>query len=203
MGKNTARYWIVEHLFNGVIYVIASQFSQVRGFPLPEYLEALVGERIKEARQGKPRPVNIRRVYKANEPLAPSDTSQVKRVLFLQIQIDHIQNGKPRFSHSSHHRTLSLPLQYFNRGLDCFAALLYFKKAMFSAEVRAMLFQVITSWQVLAVTIVIILYIFLVNYVAREYHRRPKKKKAPPKKKVEKTEEAVVTDDDELGLEET
>ena len=35
----------------------------------------------------------------------------------------------------------------------------------------ALLFQVIISWQVIAVTIVLVLYMFLVNYVARIYHR--------------------------------
>ena len=89
----------------------------------------------------------------------------------------------------------------FIHRLDCFFTLLYFMKAMFGAEVRDMLLQVMTSWQVLAVTIVIILYIFLVNYVAQVYHHRPRKKKQP-KKKVEKSEEEEIIDDnDELGLE--
>jgi len=75
---------------------------------------------------------------------------------------------------------------------------------MFSAEVRDLLFQVITSWQVLVVTFVIILYFFLVSYVARLYHRRPRKAPLPRKKaKAEaKADEPVVDESDELGLEE-
>ena len=38
---------------------------------------------------------------------------------------------------------------------------------MFSSEVRRMLLQVITSWQVIAVTIVLVIYLFIVNYVAK------------------------------------
>ena len=74
---------------------------------------------------------------------------------------------------------------------------------MFSEEVRNLLIQVITSWQVLAVTLVIIFYFFLVSYVARLYHRRPRKAPLPKKKKdKEQVEEPVLDESDELGLEE-
>ena len=79
---------------------------------------------------------------------------------------------------------------------------------MFSEEIKRLLVQVITSWQVLAVTVVIIIYIFLVNFVARTYHR-PRRLSMPRIKK-RKTSEApassapeAASDDDELGLEET
>lgn len=70
-----------------------------------------------------------------------------------------------------------------------------------------MLAQVITSWQVLAVTVVLVLYISLVNYVAKVRHRsgdsfsaRRKRKKAS---KVQfPSAPAVVPGDDDLGLEE-
>ncbi|AEF82198.1 hypothetical protein [Leadbettera azotonutricia] len=42
---------------------------------------------------------------------------------------------------------------------------------MFSDELKSLLIKVITSWQVLTVTGVLVVYIFLVNYVARLYHR--------------------------------
>ena len=67
---------------------------------------------------------------------------------------------------------------------------------MFSSEVRALLAQVIASWQVWAVTIVLVIYISLVKYVANIYSRRirppsiPKVKKAKP----EKTKEPAVQD---------
>jgi Tfp pilus assembly protein PilO len=74
---------------------------------------------------------------------------------------------------------------------------------MFNAEIRNLLIQVITSWQVIAVTIVIILYFFLVSYVAKVYHRRPRKAKTSlSKKKEAKSEEPVLDESDELGLEE-
>jgi flagellar biosynthesis/type III secretory pathway M-ring protein FliF/YscJ len=78
---------------------------------------------------------------------------------------------------------------------------------MFSPETIALLIAVISSWQVIAITIVIVLYFLLVTYVARLY-RRPRAMSARPSKphKKEKaapapaeTPEAAA--DDELGLE--
>jgi len=69
-----------------------------------------------------------------------------------------------------------------------------------------MLAQVISSWQVWAVTVVLVVYIFLVNYVARIRNRSGKpfvskdkrKKKAPKGKPIEAAE-----DDVDLGLDDT
>ena len=64
-----------------------------------------------------------------------------------------------------------------------------------------MIFHVVKSWQVLAVTLVLILYMYLVTYVARTYHRphfvsraKPKRVKPPPKEKKEKKEKAEKTE---------
>ena len=76
---------------------------------------------------------------------------------------------------------------------------------MFNAEIRRLLAQVITSWQVLVVSGVIVVYIFLVNYVAKAYHRRPRRPPASKKAKPEKPlapAKSPKSDDDELGLEE-
>ena len=82
---------------------------------------------------------------------------------------------------------------------------------MFSSEVKELLVQVITSWQVIAVTVALVLYVRIVSYVAKEYHkprtslkskiRRRRAQKAPP------GPEEVVTApgasvNDQLGLEE-
>jgi len=56
---------------------------------------------------------------------------------------------------------------------------------MFTEEVVAMLKEVIFSWQVLAVTVVIVFYLNIVFYTARSYHR-PRAKPAA-KVKVKKT----------------
>jgi Na+-transporting methylmalonyl-CoA/oxaloacetate decarboxylase gamma subunit len=62
------------------------------------------------------------------------------------------------------------------------------KKGMFSKEFMELLIQVVQSWQVIAVTIALVLFMYLVGYVARSYHRprsvsksKPKKVKTPPK----------------------
>ena len=49
-------------------------------------------------------------------------------------------------------------------------------------ELKELLPQVITSWQVWAVILALVLYMYLVGYVARTYHR-PRISKAKPKKK--------------------
>ena len=77
---------------------------------------------------------------------------------------------------------------------------------MFSSEIRNLLIQVITSWQVLAVTGVLVVYVFLVNYVAKLYrHRRPPSFTMPkiPKLKPEKNQEPAdggTSESDEMDL---
>ena len=79
-----------------------------------------------------------------------------------------------------------------------------------------MLKQVITSWQVIIVTVGLVLYISIVNYVARSYHRplnikkisfKPKKAKpaaAAAAAEGAEGEDVPITSDsnDDLGLEE-
>lgn len=53
---------------------------------------------------------------------------------------------------------------------------------MFSKELFALLTEVIQSWQVIAVTVALVAYTFLVNYVARSYHRPRSISKTKPQK---------------------
>jgi len=73
---------------------------------------------------------------------------------------------------------------------------------MFSGEVRTLIFQVITSWQVWAVTIVLVLYIFIVRNVARIHHRSANRQPLIPKVKPEKAETPASSAKDDLGLDE-
>ncbi|GHV17996.1 hypothetical protein FACS189493_6680 [Spirochaetia bacterium] len=72
-------------------------------------------------------------------------------------------------------------------------------------ELKALLIQVITSWQVIFIAIVAILYIVLVSYVSRltQKRRRPSVPKVKRVKKAAKGP-ALVDDseDDGLGLDE-
>ena len=77
-------------------------------------------------------------------------------------------------------------------------------------EVRELLAQVITSWQVLVVTIVVILYFSLVSYVA-DLYRRPRSPRMPkserPKRpslirRRRKKDSGTASANVELGLEE-
>jgi len=77
---------------------------------------------------------------------------------------------------------------------------------MFSGNMVDLIIQTIKSWQVIAVTVAIVLFIFLVNYVTQPHRRRmfvSKAKSRPKKTKVvkeKKKKPAAKTDDEELGL---
>ena len=77
---------------------------------------------------------------------------------------------------------------------------------MVNIGLRDLILQVISSWQVIAATVVILIYIFLVNYVARtkritRLQNRLKMKKPKKEKNVAAPPEETA-DDSELGLEE-
>ena len=75
---------------------------------------------------------------------------------------------------------------------------------MFSRELASLIVSVLTSWQVIAVTLGIAVYIAIVSNVARLYRSarpKPPRFKKPGKEKKEK-ENAEETDTDALGLEE-
>jgi hypothetical protein len=57
---------------------------------------------------------------------------------------------------------------------------------MFSDELKDILIQVIKSWQVIAVSIVLVLYISLVNYASRAHKKPAFVSKIKPKKKEKK-----------------
>jgi|TergutMp193P3_1026864.scaffolds.fasta_scaffold341303_2 hypothetical protein len=79
---------------------------------------------------------------------------------------------------------------------------------MFQNEVANLIAEVVQSWQVIAMTIAIVLYMLLVNYVARTYHRPRFISKSKPRKSAAKAKPSgpVVTEDTDpnaaLGLEE-
>jgi hypothetical protein len=75
--------------------------------------------------------------------------------------------------------------------------------AVFSEQLMDVIIKVVASWQVIAVSIAIILYFLLVSYVGRTYRRRQIAAIVPKLKKKKKTYNAEVTADDDLGLEET
>jgi len=57
---------------------------------------------------------------------------------------------------------------------------------MFSEELKGLLIQVVKSWQVIAVSIALVLYISLVNYAARAHKKPVSVSKLKPKKKEKK-----------------
>jgi hypothetical protein len=74
------------------------------------------------------------------------------------------------------------------------------RNGMPSIELSSLLLQVITSWQVLAITGAVVVYLYLVAYVARTYHRPRMASGLKPKKakKVKSAAPATVSNDDEL-----
>jgi len=78
---------------------------------------------------------------------------------------------------------------------------------MFSGGIFELLKLVVSSWEVIAVTLAFIIFVFIVNYAARVHHRRPKVKKVVVAKKKPKAEggkkkSSSSKSNDELGLEE-
>ena len=83
-------------------------------------------------------------------------------------------------------------------------------KTMYSEGISTLLVKVISSWQVIAVTVALVLYLRIVLYVSRSYHT-PRAKKASSKKTKSKSEDVLpapeetggeASTNDELGLEE-
>jgi hypothetical protein len=74
---------------------------------------------------------------------------------------------------------------------------------MFSPELRELLIQVIKSWQVIVITVALVLYIYLVKYVSRRYHR-PRMSRSKPRraKKAKIKAEKPQHNPDELIIEE-
>ena len=79
---------------------------------------------------------------------------------------------------------------------------------MFEKEIFQLMKHVLTSWQVIAVSIALVIYLNIVFYVARAYHNprigriKIKKKKPKPDTAVVPQSESDESDNDELGLEE-
>lgn len=78
-------------------------------------------------------------------------------------------------------------------------------------ELVNLVVQLITSWQVIAVTIVVLFYLFLVSYAARVRRRikspsvgrrAPKIKKASPEESPAAAEKQLSEGGDDLGIEE-
>jgi hypothetical protein len=77
-------------------------------------------------------------------------------------------------------------------------------------ELRDLVVQLITSWQVIAVTVVVFAYFFLVSYVSRRHYKikspssaGPRKmKKVPHKATTAAAEEELADNSDDLGIEE-
>jgi hypothetical protein len=70
---------------------------------------------------------------------------------------------------------------------------------MFSDELKNFLIRILTSWQIITATLVVILYITLVSYVARFRKRAsaPPSVKAPKLRKEKKPVKKADADDDE------
>ena len=79
---------------------------------------------------------------------------------------------------------------------------------MLSKEMISYLLKVVSSWQIIAVTIALIIYFSLVSYVARLYHPGHSRLSFTPKLRKKKEKAAATaevpegSDDDDLGIDE-
>jgi hypothetical protein len=73
------------------------------------------------------------------------------------------------------------------------------------SELKVLLIQILTSWQVIVITVVVLLYMFLVNYVS-QLTRKPRRPSGPKIRRVKKAAKGPVivddSEDDGLGLDE-
>ena len=74
---------------------------------------------------------------------------------------------------------------------------------MFNEEVRSMLGEVITSWQVIVATVIILIYISIVRSVGKLTRSRRHNIPKPPKVSGLPPSPAEDSSDDDLGLEES
>jgi len=84
-----------------------------------------------------------------------------------------------------------------------FSVYLLYHGGMFGDELKDLIIKVITSWQVIVVTIVIFTYLVIVNRASRSHYKRrapPSLKPLKSKKEEPSAEEDV--DDSGLGLDE-
>jgi len=77
---------------------------------------------------------------------------------------------------------------------------------MFNKDFFDFLYKVLTSWEIIAVSVVLIIYFSLVSHVARLYHFRPSSlsfnSKKPKKEKKSAAQVPETSEDEDLGLEE-
>jgi len=75
------------------------------------------------------------------------------------------------------------------------------ENGMFSKELSELLIQVIKSWQVIAVTVALVLYMYLVSYAARRYHRPRSVSKSKPQKVKTEPPKTEAPEESEVPLE--
>jgi hypothetical protein len=100
MGKNTAGNLIGEKLLYGIGFSFFFQLSKVGNLPPAKKLYPLVGKILIKPHDGPHRPVEVRNVYFPGQPLPSADTMEVEGIVFLEINIDHVKDGKSSIDHA-------------------------------------------------------------------------------------------------------
>jgi hypothetical protein len=91
------------------------------------------------------------------------------------------EKGQKQARNYAHAHTITYP-PCFGNALELYQKYADDENGMFPKELMDMLFHVIKSWQVLVITVALVAYIFLVNYVARTYRRPRSVSKSKPRK---------------------
>jgi hypothetical protein len=99
MGENTAGYGESKHLPDGFGFAIIFKLAEIGYFAPAEKLKAVIGKRIKKTRKGKARAVKIGNADFFGQAFAPADTTEIKGVVLLQIQVQEIKNSETLFGH--------------------------------------------------------------------------------------------------------
>jgi hypothetical protein len=99
VGKNTAGNLIGKKLFYGIAFSLFFQFTKVGNLSPAKKLYPLMGKILIKAHDGAHRPVKVGNVYFPGQPLSSADAMEIEGIVFLEINIYHVQNGKGSICH--------------------------------------------------------------------------------------------------------
>jgi hypothetical protein len=100
MGKDAAGHWVAEHHLEVFGVSFCYKFLYGRRFATAKELYPLMGKFLIKAKNGSHGPVKIRYTDISAKAFSSPDTAEIKRVMFLKIQINQVKYRKWFISHA-------------------------------------------------------------------------------------------------------
>jgi hypothetical protein len=99
VGKDATGHIVSEQHPNRFHPIFIIQLTQVGGFPSAKKLYPLKGKIFVEAHNSANRPVQVRSTNLPPQPLPSANTPQVKGIVFFQVDVNEVKNGKNSIRH--------------------------------------------------------------------------------------------------------